>query len=201
MFIVKLLKALRQDLSSHQARFNYLNFLLSEIPGQVGMELRSRFLPRFFRSAGKGVRVFQGARFNGVSQLEVGNGVLIGIDNFFQASAGLTIGDNTMFSPGVKIWTINHRTDLLDAPIYDQGYSQKPVRIGANVWLASNVFVMPGVEIPDGCIVSAGSVVGVKKYPPYSLICGNPARVIGMRRPTADGEDPFDTPEFNGAAT
>lgn len=186
--MLRLVQALQQDFSSSQSRFNYLNFFLSNLPGEFGIELRSSILPRFFYRAGKGVRVLQGARFNGVKHLEVGEGVIIGIDNFFQASAGLTIGDHTMTGPGVKIWTINHRTDSLDMPVQSQGYVRKPVEIGANVWLGANVFVMPGVHLPDGCIVSAGSVVGVKRYPPYTVIAGNPARVIAMRRPKEDEE-------------
>lgn len=178
----KLLRALRQDLSSYQVRFNYLNHILSELPGELGIELRSMILTPYFGRAGKGVKVLQGARFNGVSNLAVGDGVIIGIDNMLQATAGLTIGDNTMFAPGVKIWTINHRTDSFDLPIVDQGFDYKPVCIGANVWLASNVFIMPGVQIPEGCIVSAGSVVGIRRFPPYSIIAGNPARVIGTRQ-------------------
>lgn len=181
MLPVALLKALRQDLTSHQQRFNYLNAMISDIPGEVGMVLRSHFIPRFFKSAGKGIRILPGAGFNGIGKIIAGDGVIIGIDNFFQASAGLTIGDHTMFGPGVKIWTINHRFEALDRPIIEQGYDNKPVSIGSHVWIGSNVFVMPGVEIPDGCIVSAGAVVGVKKFPPYSIIAGNPARAIGTR--------------------
>lgn len=190
--MLKLVRALRHDFSSHQSRFNYLNYLLSNLPGEFGIELRSAILPRFFLRAGKGVRVLQGARFNGVSRLEVGDGVMIGIDNFLQASAGLTIGDHTIFGPGVKVWTINHRTDSPDIPIIEQGYDRKPVTIGANVWLGSNVFVMPGVHIPDGCIVSACSVVGVRRYPCYSVIAGNPAQVISMRKPLPLAASPID---------
>jgi acetyltransferase-like isoleucine patch superfamily enzyme len=184
--IVKLLRALRDDITSPRSRFQYLSYLLSDLPGEVGMLIRSAIIPRFFRKAGKGVKVFPGTRFNGVSELVVGDGVMIGVDNFIQASAGLTIGDNTMTGPGVKIWTINHRTDSVDIPVQKQGYQYKPVRIGADVWLGSNVFIMPGVEIPDGCVVSAGSVVGIRKYPPYSIIAGYPARVIGYRKPHPD---------------
>lgn len=178
MLIMKLLRAIRQDLTSYQARFNYLNFFLSEIPGEFGMELRSVIIPIFFQSAGKNIKILQGSRFNGIGKIKVGNEVTIGIDNFIQGSAGLTIGDNTTFGPGVKIWTINHRFDSATQPILEQGYEYKPVSIGANVWIASNVFIMPGVTIPDGCIISAGAVVGIKKYPPFSIIAGNPARVI-----------------------
>jgi len=38
--------------------------------------------------------------------------------------------------------------------------------------------------MPDGVVVSAGSVVGKKAYKPYSIITGNPARAIGFRGDT-----------------
>lgn len=49
-----------------------------------------------------------------------------------------------------------------------------------NVWVGSNVIVLPGVRICEGAIVGAGSVV-VKDVPPYSIIAGNPARIIKFR--------------------
>ncbi|MBK6898705.1 MAG: maltose O-acetyltransferase [bacterium] len=64
----------------------------------------------------------------------------------------------------------------------DQGAEYREIVIGGDVWIGSNAFLMPGVELGDGCIVSAGSVVGAKKYPPYSILMGNPARVIGNRK-------------------
>lgn len=181
MLITSLLSKLLEDLRSHQSRFNYLNFLLSELPGEFGVKVRSLVLGKFFKSTGKGVRILQGARFFEPENLTVGDGVWIGIDNILQATAGLSIGDHTILAPGVKIWTIDHPFQSPYEPIIKQGWEYKPVTVGANVWIASNVCVMPGVEIPDGCIVSAGSVVCVKKYSPYSIIAGNPARVIGTR--------------------
>lgn len=188
--ILDLVRALRRDVTSRQSCFNYLNFLVGNLPGEFGVQLRSTLLGRFFGKAGKGLRVLQGARFNGVNKLEVGDEVMIGIDNFFQAAGGLTIGDNSMTGPGVKIWTINHRTDRTEIPIKDQGYQYKPVKIGCDVWIGSNVFIMPGVVIPDGCVVSAGSVVGVRRYPSYSIIAGYPATVIGRRLPGAKAAEP-----------
>lgn len=182
MNIVYLLKRLYWDFTKGKnRRFVYLNELLSHIPGDFGMHLRSAIIPKYFDSSGQNILIYQGVKFRRIERIQVGDNVTIGIDNFFQASAGLSIGDNTIMGPGVKIWTINHRFDSIDKPIIEQGYDYKPVKIGKNCWLGANVFVMPGVTIPDGCVVAAGSVVGIKKYPPYSIIIGNPARVIGYR--------------------
>jgi virginiamycin A acetyltransferase len=54
--------------------------------------------------------------------------------------------------------------------------------VGSDVWLGYDVLVMPGVTIGDGAIVAARSVV-VGDLPAYSVVGGNPARVIRQRFP------------------
>lgn len=50
------------------------------------------------------------------------------------------------------------------------------------VWIGTNVTLCPGVHISRGCLVAAGSVcVKSKEYPPYTIIGGNPAKVIKYR--------------------
>ena len=49
--------------------------------------------------------------------------------------------------------------------------------IGDNVWIGANVLILKGVTIGEGSIVAAGSVV-TKSVPSYSLVGGNPARII-----------------------
>ena len=54
-------------------------------------------------------------------------------------------------------------------------------RQGRGCWLGADVFVMPGVDLPEGCVVAARSVVAKKAYPPFSILAGYPARVVGRR--------------------
>jgi len=53
-------------------------------------------------------------------------------------------------------------------------------RLGNDVWLGSNVIIPGGISIGTGAIVAAGSVV-VKDVPPYTVVGGNPSRVIRRR--------------------
>ena len=53
----------------------------------------------------------------------------------------------------------------------------RPIRIGRNSWIGFDCCVLPGVTIGEGSIVGARSVV-VEDVPPYTLVAGNPARVI-----------------------
>jgi acetyltransferase-like isoleucine patch superfamily enzyme len=55
--------------------------------------------------------------------------------------------------------------------------SMSPVIISDKVWIGFNVIILKGVQIGEGVVVAAGSVV-TKDVPPYCVVAGNPARVI-----------------------
>ena len=52
--------------------------------------------------------------------------------------------------------------------------------IGNDVWIGQNAVILPGVQIGDGAIIGANSVVGTD-VAPYTIAAGNPARVIKKR--------------------
>lgn len=52
--------------------------------------------------------------------------------------------------------------------------------VGNDVWIGYDAIIMPGVKIGDGAIIAASSVVG-SDVPPYSIVGGNPAKLIRMR--------------------
>lgn len=52
--------------------------------------------------------------------------------------------------------------------------------VGSDVWIASNAVISSGVTIGDGAAVGVGAVV-IDDVPPFSIVCGNPARVVGKR--------------------
>lgn len=56
-----------------------------------------------------------------------------------------------------------------------------PITLGQNVWLAADVFVAPGVSIPDGVVVGARSSVFTSDLPPWHLCAGSPAKPIRKR--------------------
>ena len=58
----------------------------------------------------------------------------------------------------------------------------KNVTVGNDVWTGHNVNVMAGVNIGDGAVIAAGSVV-TKDVPPYAIVAGAPATVKRMRFP------------------
>lgn len=169
------------DLRDRDERLNLFYWLVWQIPGSTGDFLRVRHLGPRMKKVGSRLRVNAGARFRSIENVEVGNNVTIGFDNFFQAKGGLTLGDNVICAPGVKIWTTNHNINDPDVPIRSQGHSNAPVVIEDDVFIAANAFILPGTTLSRGCVVSAGAVVNGKVYRPYSILGGNPARVIGYR--------------------
>lgn len=96
----------------------------------------------------------------------------------------VTIGNDVFFGPNCTLATPMHplcaderRMKVKeDGTVYDDEYA-KPIVIGNDCWLASNVVVCGGVTIGDECVIGAGSVV-TRDIPPGSLAAGNPCRVI-----------------------
>lgn len=60
--------------------------------------------------------------------------------------------------------------------------------IGNNVWFGLDSLIMPGIRIGDGAIIASGSVV-TSDVPPYTIVGGNPARVIQRRFSEPDIEE------------
>ncbi|WP_138334255.1 acyltransferase [Bacteroides caccae] len=102
--------------------------------------------------------------------LSVGENTGLG-DTYIQNIAMVTIGENCSFSYRNMILTGTH--DISD-------YSTiiaKPVVIGDNTWITSNVTILPGVTIGSNTIIGAGSVVS-RDIPSGVFAAGNPCRVI-----------------------
>lgn len=160
--------------------------LVRELPGPFGSLVRRRVMVHHFARAGVNLEIFEGVRFRNPERISCGDNVRIGNDVMLQAGGGLTVGNNVILGPGVKIWTQTHRHEDSNVPILEQGYEYGPVVIGEDCWIGANAFIMPGVKLPRGCVISAGALVGVKNYSDFSILMGNPARVIGYREAGAD---------------
>jgi len=96
-------------------------------------------------------------------------------------AAGITMGDHVICGPNVVIIATNYRYERIDVPLEEQGHTSLGVRIGRNVWIGANSVVLDGASIGDNSIVAACSLVN-RRFPPNSIIQGNPAKVILQRR-------------------
>jgi acetyltransferase-like isoleucine patch superfamily enzyme len=97
----------------------------------------------------------------------------------------VSLGRHALLGPEVFITASNYQIKP-GTPVMDQPKLERDVVIGDDVWLGARVIVLPGVEIGDGCIIGASSVV-TRSLPAGSIAVGNPARIVGRRGdPKAD---------------
>ena len=132
--------------------------LFSELTGKK-VDVSFRMFPPFYTDCGKNITI--------------GKNVFINACCRFQDQGGITIGDNTLIGHNTTIITLNH--DL--SPNFRANITPKPVVIGQKVWIGSDCTILPGVEIGDGAIIGAGSVV-TKSVPENVVVAGNPAVII-----------------------
>lgn len=105
-------------------------------------------------------------------------GAIIGDNVLLDARSGLTIGKYVNFSSNVQVYTLQH--DHRDPYFGDPKNRKLSVEIGDRAWLGCSVIVLPGVQIGEGAVCCAGCVV-TKDVPPYAIVAGIPAKVIGER--------------------
>ena len=98
---------------------------------------------------------------------------------FASPNSSISIGDNGLMGPGVRIFSSNHGTET-GRNMIDQPYVEKDIMIGNDVWLGANVVITAGVTIGDSTIVAAGATV-TKDIPSGVLAGGVPAKVIKQR--------------------
>ena len=72
--------------------------------------------------------------------------------------SNISIGENSIFGEGVKIYDHNHEiAEDFTTQLHD--FSTAKVSIGKNCWLGSNVVILKGVSIGDNIIIGAGAIV------------------------------------------
>lgn len=131
-------------------------------------------------SKGSNVLISPGFSFSETNNITIGDNVYIGPYSTINGIGGVTIGSGTIIGPKLTIYTANHRYKDGNAIPYDDVLLPGKVEIGENIWIGGNVIIVPRVQIGEGCIVAAGSVV-TKSFPPFKVIGGNPAKVIKDR--------------------
>lgn len=110
-------------------------------------------------------------------------GYNIEVGDYFYSNSNLIIldgapvvfGDYVFIGPNCGFYSAGHP---LDAERRNRGLEYAhPITVGNNVWIGGNTVVLAGVEIGDGAVIGAGSVVA-KSIPAGVLAVGNPCRVL-----------------------
>ncbi len=137
--------------------------------------------------------------FHGYGQIDtgvkiyVGRGAKLDLGRGFKICDMVNIGCHKLIEVGEMSWIV-HRCQVMDTNYHfvadiNKGViptTKRPIRIGRNCWICNSSTLMGGTVLPDFTIVGSNSLVSkdMSELPPYSLIAGNPARLIktGLRK-------------------
>lgn len=123
--------------------------------------------------------IYFGAEIRGAQFLSIGRGTIIGDKSVLDARrGGIKIGNNVQFGSFVKLWTGSHDHD--DPYFRSRPSKRGPITIGDRVWIGPSSTILHSVNIGEGAVVAAGSVV-TKDVEPYTIVGGIPAKKIGER--------------------
>lgn len=144
--------------------------------------IRKFLVERFLKKCGKNVRVKSGADISPL--IGIGDDSELGTRCLIQSN--VTIGNNVIMGPDVKIYSKNHKYDSLDIPIQEQGEVSYETIIGNDVWIGANVIILPNNKIGNHTLLSAGAVI-TKDVPDYAVVGGNPGKIIKYRNSKING--------------
>lgn len=146
----------------------------------LGGVIRRFLCKRIFKKCGKSINVEKGAFFGKGIEIEIGDFSGIGIDANIPGDT--IIGNYVMMGPNCTIFPHNHSFSDIETPMMFQGNTQKlRTVIGDDVWIGQNVMMTPGRRIANGTVIAAGCVL-TKDFPEYSVIGGNPSRLLKTRK-------------------
>jgi maltose O-acetyltransferase len=133
-----------------------------------------------FKECGKNVNVETGASFGYGAGIKIGDNSGLGIS--CRIPNNIHIGNNVMMGPHVTIYSRNHAFERIDLPMNKQGFGEsKQTIIEDDVWIGSHVIMTPGRHIKKGTIIGAGTVL-TKDFPEYSVVGGNPGKLLKKRK-------------------
>ena len=143
------------------------------------MYVRRWICKGMFAKCGKKVNIEHGADIGSGRHTEIGDFSGIGVN--CRATGPLKIGRDVMMGPEVVIISTSHKFRDPNVPMRLQGfYEPQTVIIEDDVWIGTRAIILPGRRLGKGSIVGAGAVV-TKDVEPYTIVGGDPARVIGRR--------------------
>ncbi|GAB5507952.1 MAG: sugar O-acetyltransferase [Rhizobiaceae bacterium] len=137
--------------------------------GEMASALRALF-------AGVGAEVLIEAPFHCAygMNIRLGDGVYFNACCTILDTAPVTIGNRTMFGPGVHIYCAEHHKD---PKLRSEGLEiARPVTIGSDVWVGGGAIILAGVTVGDRAIIGAGAVV-TRNVAADTVVAGNPARM------------------------
>lgn len=161
--------------------FETISFIIFALPRhRIFYYPKKWFLMILGSSIGKHITFYPGIKLSPGMNLILGNHVDLAWGVLITSGGGVEIGDRTLVGYGTKILSTNHVIPLNHGEIFSAGHEKKKVKIGKDVWIGANCVIVAGVEIGDGAVIAAGSVV-TKDVKQFTIVGGVPAKVIRIR--------------------
>lgn len=169
-------------------------FLSAYIPNWLQNKIKTIFLKK-----GRYTYIISPQRIDGAKNIKIGKEGYIGSRSTLSSYGGnlvigprfyatrnlniycgenIEIGKDVLIGSFVLITDLSHGIDADSKINYQkQPITTKPVFIGSGCWLGDKVSILPGTKIGKKCVIAANSVV-IGDIPSYTMIAGNPAKVI-----------------------
>lgn len=144
-----------------------------------------RFLMRLFGARiGRSARILPSVRITIPWNLTIGEDAVIGDRVILYALGPLSIGRQVTISQGAHLCGGTHDYTRADFPLV-----KAPIWIENGVWVCADAFVGPGVRVGEYAILAARSVV-TKDVASWTIVAGNPARLISVRPQIRAAKEP-----------
>lgn len=114
----------------------------------------------------------------GEFSIDIHENCFVGKRNFFSSGSKIELMPYTLTAIDCKFLGSSHVVDNPYVPVLTSGTtSDWKIRIGVNCFIGAGVAVVGDVSVGHGCVIGAESVV-TSDIPPFSMVVGNPARII-----------------------
>jgi acetyltransferase-like isoleucine patch superfamily enzyme len=120
-------------------------------------------------------QLYRWREIRAAENISIGAGTVVGLWSSLDGRRGITLGKNVNISSEVALWTLQH-----DHRHPDFGVTGGPIVVHDRAWLSFRATILPGVTIGEGAVVAAGAVV-THDVPPFAIVGGVPAKIIGQR--------------------
>lgn len=149
-------------------------------PNDFRVKMRVWSLKELMCVVGENVNIQPNVTFKGdLRNFSIGNNSGIGMNSSFHLTGKFKIGNDVMIGEHLTVHTSNHGTTM-GILLREQVSTISDVEIENDVWIGSNVILLPGVKVCSGAVIGAGSVV-TKNVDSNTIVAGNPARFIRFR--------------------
>lgn len=157
----------------------YLPGSYAPVIGKICNKFRIFCVRHIFKKCGNISTMDRRAYFGVGDELEIDD--FSGIGEHCIVPKNTKIGKYVMMAPEVYIIDNNHISEDLNTPMCFQGKTENKVtEIEDDCWIGARVMIMPGKKIGHGSILASGAIV-TKDVEPYSIMGGNPAKLIKKR--------------------